>query len=78
MAGVRKIYYVRFKNEDGTYKNTQSLGQTSKEAALQGAYYQLASGEVVTNRNTKFRDYVDVFSTGTVHTSLLNANGVSG
>jgi len=55
----RYIYYVQFKNEDGTYKSARSSGQTNKGAAEAWAFKQIHEGKVHTKGNITLRKYTE-------------------
>ena len=57
----RSVYYVRFKNEDGSYQTPHSTEQTSREAAIRWSLNLINEGGVLTKRNVKFTEYADDF-----------------
>ncbi len=58
----KPVYYVQFKQPDGTYSTAKSTGQTSKRKAVEWAENHLVKkGVPLKGGNTPFREYSEGF-----------------
>lgn len=70
------VYYVQFKNDDGTYTTAKSTGQNTKGKATEWAVNYLQSGQIITKQNIRFKHFAkDFFSKDGEHAKNMRLRG---